>query len=80
MLQRTLAQTFPNVIVAPYLVSGATDARHYAALTPNIYRFMPVSLTEAELVRVHGIGERVRVGDFVQAIRFYRTLLVNFSE
>lgn len=78
-LQETIAQVFPNTLVAPYLVVGATDARHYAPLSPNVYRFTPVSLREADLPRRHGTNERVPVREFFEAIRFYRTLIVKVS-
>jgi carboxypeptidase PM20D1 len=70
-------QTFPGTVVAPYLVIGATDARHYARLTPNALRFVPVPFTGADLERTHGTNERVAVGDYVRAIRFYAQLLRN---
>jgi carboxypeptidase PM20D1 len=78
-LQRTLAQVFPKTVATPYLVTGATDARHYSALTANIYRFKPVAMTEEDLRRYHGLNERIGANDFIESIRFYRTLLVNFS-
>jgi carboxypeptidase PM20D1 len=76
-LQKTIAQHFPNVIAAPYLVVGATDARWYRTLTPNVYRFVPYTLTERDLARAHGSNERVPVTDYLQGIRFYRTLILN---
>ena len=78
-LQRTVTQTFPEALVAPYLVVGATDARWFRELTPNVYRFTPVALPEADLARVHGLDERVSVDAYLGAIRFYRTLIVNMG-
>jgi carboxypeptidase PM20D1 len=78
-LQQTIASVFPNALVAPYLVVGATDARHFAALSPNVYRFMPVTIRDADLARIHGTNERVAVHDFFEAIRFYRALIVNMT-
>lgn len=78
-LQRTIAQTFPDALVVPYLVVGATDARWFRGLTPNVYRFVPYALTERDLQRVHGIDERIAVDVYLNAIRFYRTLIVNMA-
>jgi len=78
-LQRTIAQVYPDAIVAPYLVVGGTDSRHFSKLTANVYRFIPVSLAEAELARLHGTNERIGVETYFEAIRFYRTLIVNVS-
>ncbi|MGH9903008.1 MAG: M20/M25/M40 family metallo-hydrolase, partial [Pyrinomonadaceae bacterium] len=77
MLQRTIREVYPNVLVAPYLSIGATDARHYARLTPNVYRFLPVTATAGDLRRLHGTDERVNVKDFAQSVRFYRQLIRN---
>ena len=78
-LQRTIAQVFPGVIVAPMLAVGATDSRHFTAVSPNIYRFIPIRVAPEDLARVHGMNERVKVGDYLDAIRFYRVLAVNFG-
>jgi len=76
-IQRTIAQVRPDTVVAPYLVVGATDARYFTPLTANVYRFIPLPLTEADLERFHGTNERIAVNDYFEAIRFYRTLLVD---
>ncbi|PYQ28882.1 MAG: hypothetical protein DMF56_14515 [Acidobacteria bacterium] len=76
-LQRTIAQVYRDTLVAPNLMVGGTDSRHFAPLTPNIYRFLPVLLDEKDLDRFHGLNERIAVDDYFQAIRFYRALIMN---
>jgi carboxypeptidase PM20D1 len=76
-LQRTISQVYPDAVVAPNLMVGGTDARHFVPLTPNVYRFLPVMLDEKELDRFHGLNERIGVDDYFQVIRFYRTLITN---
>jgi carboxypeptidase PM20D1 len=78
-IQRTISQVYPEAVVAPYLVVGATDSRHFSRLTANAYRFIPLPMTEADLQRFHGTNERIAVNDYFEAIRFYRTLLVNVA-
>ena len=70
-LAGAIRQVYPTAIVAPFLMVGATDARHYARLTPNIYRFAPLPLAERDLDRIHGIDERIAVGDYLRAVRWY---------
>jgi carboxypeptidase PM20D1 len=77
VLQRTIRQTFSDVVVAPYLTLGATDARHYGALSRNIYRFLPVRLTRENLSLLHGTDERVSIANYAEAVRFYAQLLQN---
>ena len=74
-LHRTIKACFPNAIVAPYLVVGATDARYYKNVSQNLYRFMPVRMNDEDLKRPHGTNERISVEDFKNVVRFYICLL-----
>lgn len=64
-----------DLVVAPYVTSGGTDARHYAALTPRLYRFLPVSMTPELLASFHGNNERIPVAEYERMVRFYLRLL-----
>lgn len=77
VIQKTIQEIFPDVIVAPSLVIAATDSRHYSEVTDNTYRFMPIQLQKSDLSRIQGMNERVSVENYRQAIRFYRQLVVN---
>ena len=77
VIQKSIQEVFPDVIVAPSLVIAATDSRHYSEVANNTYRFMPVQLQKSDLPRIHGMNERVSVENYRQAIRFYRQLVVN---
>jgi carboxypeptidase PM20D1 len=72
-----IRQIYPGTVVVPYLVIGATDARHYARLTPTVLRFAPGLETAASPPRAHGTDERVGVGEHAQAVRFYAQLIRN---
>jgi carboxypeptidase PM20D1 len=77
-LARTIREIFPDALVAPSLVLGATDARHYATLAPDaVYRFLPVRLGPEDRRRVHGVDERVSVEGYEDAVRFYARLIRN---
>lgn len=63
-----------GIVVAPHLMTGASDSRHYLDITANgVYRFFPLfmNLTAGDVSRVHGIDERIKVDDFLQAIKVY---------
>lgn len=77
LLHRSIAESFDDVIVAPCLVLGATDSRHYAGLSPNVYRFSPLRLQREDLARLHGTNERITISDYVAMIRFYVQLMRN---
>jgi carboxypeptidase PM20D1 len=68
--------TAPGVIVAPFLLVATTDSRYFAALTKNIFRFLPISLKASDVQRYHGINERIAVADYERSVRFYLRLLL----
>lgn len=79
VLHRTIRSCYPDVLVTPYLVLGATDARYYRNLSKNIYRFTPYQLNEEDLKRPHGTNERIGIDTYKAMIRFYVTFLKNAS-
>lgn len=79
-LQRSINSVFPDALVSPYLVLGATDGRYYYALTDRVYRFMPILMHPQDIPRLHGINERISVEDYQKAVKFYYSLLSNLSK
>lgn len=75
LLQELIRRDFPGSVVAPGMVLGGTDSRHFAALTPAVYRFVPIRVGPGDLERFHGVNERIRVEDYAAAIRFYTDFL-----
>ncbi|MDE2431011.1 MAG: M20 family peptidase, partial [Burkholderiales bacterium] len=76
-VNRTIREVFANTLVAPGLMLGATDSRHYEALSDNIYKFSPVRATAEDLPRFHGTNERISVKNYAEMIRFYHQLIHN---
>jgi carboxypeptidase PM20D1 len=79
-LHRTIKSVFPQALVAPYTVLGATDARTYAALCPQAtYRFSPVLMDQQAIESMHGTNERLRTTSYPNVIRFYAALIRNLQ-
>ena len=76
-IQKTIRQVFPDVVVAPSLAMVASDARHFAVLTKDVYRFAPMILKAEDMARFHGINERIAVDNYLQMIKFYRQMIMN---
>lgn len=76
-IERSVRQVFPGTVVAPGLMIGATDARHFADVADNVYRFSPMQAKPEDLARFHGTNERISVANFIEMIRFYRQLILN---
>jgi carboxypeptidase PM20D1 len=79
-INRTLRELFPDTVVAPGLMVGATDARHFEGISDNVYRFSPVHARTEDLPRFHGTNERISVKNYAELIRFYHRLLQNSAE
>lgn len=77
ILQTTVREIYPDVIVAPSLVVATTDARHYTAVSKNIYRFIPVKVTRPQIGGIHGTDEKIKIEEYKNTIRFYRQLILN---
>ena len=77
LLARTIREIFPGAVVAPYLTIGGTDARNYAPLTKNIYRFTPIVADPSDLVRLHGTNERMSLENLEHAVQFFAQLIKN---
>jgi carboxypeptidase PM20D1 len=78
-IERALREVSPetDLVVAPYVTSGATDARHYAGLSNKLYRFTPFRLTPDQLSSFHGSNERLAVVEYTRLVRFYMALMRN---
>ncbi len=75
LISAAVGRVYPDYIVSPTIVLGTTDSRHYAALTENIYRFVPLKVDKVLFDTIHGKDERVPVEDFRRAAEVYRNLL-----
>ena len=80
LLAQTIRGFDDDILVAPNLLSGGTDARYFHAVSPNVYRFIMVRATSETLKIVHGIDERIAVEDYLTAIRFYYALIRQATE
>jgi acetylornithine deacetylase/succinyl-diaminopimelate desuccinylase-like protein len=62
-INRSLLAEDPDAMVAPYLMSGGTDGKHWAKLGINCYGFAPLRLpADLDFTGLfHGVDERVPV-------------------
>lgn len=82
LLQKTVRQVWGEAdpVVVPLLSPGETDSRHFASLTPNIYRFTAVRVgSAADVGRWHSIDERVGIEALAESVAFF-TLLIRNAE
>lgn len=79
-LQRTVVQIYPEAISVPFVYIAASDTKHYAPITKDVYRFLPILAETSDLDRIHGTNERIGLENFAKAIRYYAQLIRNASE
>ena len=70
---------FPDAGVAPYLIMGGTDCRHFHALTDTALRFAPVRMTNAQNASCHAVDENVTLSALVEGVQFYKKLLKSYE-
>lgn len=70
-IQQAARNTYPDAVIAPYLMFAGSDARQYDIITDNTYRFLPVRITSEDLNRMHGTNEHVSIVNYMNAIKFY---------
>lgn len=72
ILETLCTRTNPDMLVAPYLVMGGTDAYHYEEVCDCIYRFSPFVMDTALLLTTHGTNERLPIACMGDALRFFK--------
>ncbi len=81
ILAKTIRETAPEgTVVAPYLVPGGTDARHYSEVSANVFRFLPAVASGDELERIHGTNERIPLEGFLRSVGFFQRLIRNLED
>ncbi len=71
----TIASLFPDAVPAAYVMTGATDSRHFTDLCEHVYRFAPFRMTAAQRQAIHSFDEHLDVDAFLAGIDWYRLLI-----
>ena len=79
-IEKTIRAHFPDAGVAPYLIMGGTDCRHFHALSDTALRFCPVRMTNEQNASCHAVDENVTVASLAEGVRFYKRLLKDYSK
>jgi carboxypeptidase PM20D1 len=71
LVAKVVHQVFPETVVAPFLMIGATDSRHMEPISTQIIKFSPMT----DPIGYHGINERVTIKSFGDSIWFFESLI-----
>ncbi len=65
-----------DIIVVPYLVTGATDSRSYSDVTNQIFRIYPFALSQDEIAAMHATDERIKINSYLDGIEIYKKMII----
>lgn len=71
-VEKVLNKCFPDVIVAPFLLTAGTDARRFTDIADNILRFAPIDLNKAQFATIHSADEHIGIKNVGECVVFYK--------
>ena len=78
IIEKSIKETWPDVIPAPYLMIATSDSRRYHAISDHVYKFSPMDVTKEDLAKIHGFDEDISKENVKNGIQFYLNLLDKF--
>jgi len=75
LISQTIREFANDALVAPYLVMGGTDSKHFYPLTDSVYRFLMIRANPKTMKQIHGIDEHISIENYVMSIQFFHELL-----
>lgn len=75
MVEALLHENFPDVAVAPFLLTAGTDARRMSDVADNILRFAPIDLSKKQFATIHAANEHIGIENIGQCVVFYKDLI-----
>ena len=74
-VENLLHENFPDVAVAPFLLTAGTDARRLTDVAENILRFAPIDLSRAQFSTIHGANENISIENVGECVVFYKDFI-----
>ncbi|MCP5055688.1 MAG: M20/M25/M40 family metallo-hydrolase [bacterium] len=80
VLTDAIHDVYPEAIVVPGLLLGATDTRHYADIVDDAYRFLGAIVARDQIPSIHGTDERIGIESLANAVRVQARVLRRAGE
>ena len=74
-VENLLHKNFPDVAVAPFLLTAGTDARRLTDVAENILRFAPIDLSKSQFASIHGDNECIKIENIGECVVFYKDFI-----
>lgn len=75
LVEHVVNKLFPGVVVAPYAMTGGTDAKFYTPVCENSLRFAPLEINEQQYQSIHGLNENINLDTLPKAVDFYKRIV-----
>ena len=79
-VEALLHKNFPDVIVAPFLLTAGTDARRLTDVADNIFRFAPIDLNREQFKTIHAANEHIGIKNIGECVVFYRDFIKEMTK
>lgn len=77
MMEKTVAEVFPDSATAPFPFPAGTDSKYYEGLSDCIFKFSPHVTDAAYRAGMHNVNEKFKVSDLEGDIQFYYRFMQN---
>ncbi len=74
-VEDVLHKNFPDVAVAPFLLTAGTDARRFTDIADSILRFAPIDLNKKQFATIHAANEHIGIKNIGQCVLFYKDFI-----
>ena len=78
-LEKVMNENFPDVIVAPFLLTAGTDARHFTDVADCILRFAPIDLDKKQYASIHSADEHIKIKNIGECVCFYKDYIRSYK-
>ncbi len=79
-VENVLKKDFPDVAVAPFLLTAGTDARRFTDVADSILRFAPIDLNKAQFATIHAEDEHIGIKNVGECVMFYKDFIKEISK
>ncbi len=76
LLEKIMNKNFPDVIVAPFLLTAGTDARRFTDVADCILRFAPIDLDKKQYASIHSANEHIKIKNIGECVCFYKDFIL----